>query len=568
MKNRNDIFYKELCWAVFLVFLFLLILVKSVQLQIFSYKYTDNYIDKKVRNEIIKTPKRGNILDRNGSVLAMSIPKYNVFLDAVSIKNLRELENFLSSINIKLSNKNLQDIKNNKRYIPIAFELDKTIVDKIKDYKKTKKDFSIGIEEHFIRLYPEGNMLSHVLGIVDKNGTGLEGIEKICNQRLAGQKVKVKRQKLGKRNLNEQFLDENDLKGSDVQLTIDKRIQFIVEQELEQGIKKKKAKNGTIIVQNPYTGEILAMASYPNYNPASKIPNINILRNPAISFVREPGSTFKIIVASAALEEKVFKPTDKINCEKGKFKVGKDIIKDHEKKGFISFSQVIEYSSNIGTAKIALKLGSEKFYKYIRLFGFGSKTGIDLNGEEGGLLKNPSQWSGRSLHTISFGQEIATTPIQTINSFSAIANGGTLMKPLIIKNIDGIEYEKATPIRRVISEEVSSKMKQILKGVIDSGTGKSAKIEGYSVAGKTGTAQKIDRRIGKYSTKYYLASFCGFVPATNPQVVILVMIDEPEGDYYAASVATPIFAKVAERIMVYLNVEKDETVKNKIKGKL
>ena len=567
MKNRNDIFYKELCWSVFLVFLFLLILVKSIQLQIFSYKYTDNYIDKKIYNEIIKTPKRGNILDRNGSILVMSVPKYNVFLDAVSIKNLRELEKFLLSINIKLSNKNLQDIKNNKRYIPIAFELDKTIVDKIKDYKKTKKDFSIGIEEHFIRLYPEGNMLSHVLGIVDKNGTGLEGIEKICDLRLAGQKVKVKRQKLGKRNLNEEFLDEKALTGSDVWLTIDKRIQFIAEQELEQGIKKKKAKNGTIIVQNPYTGEILAMASYPNYNPASKISNINVLRNPAISFVREPGSTFKIIVASAALEEKVFKPADKINCENGRFKVGKDIIKDHEKKGFISFSQVIEYSSNIGTAKIALKLGSEKFYKYIRLFGFGSKTGIDLNGEEGGLLKDPSLWSGRSLHTISFGQEIATTPIQTINSFSAIANGGTLMKPLIIKSIGGIDYEKVPPGRRVMSEEVSSKMRQILRGVIDNGTGKSAKIEGYSVAGKTGTAQKADRKTGKYSTKYYLASFCGFVPATNPQVVILVMIDEPDGDYYAASVATPIFAKVAERIMTYLNVEKDEIVKNKIKGK-
>ena len=568
MKNRNDIFYKELCWSVFLVLLFLLVLIKSIQLQIFNHKYTDNYIDKKVYNEIIKTPKRGNILDRNGSILAMSVPKYNVFLDADSIKNLKELEKFLSSINIKLTNKKLQDIKNNKRYIPIAFELDKTVIDKIKDYKKTKKDFSIGIEEHFVRLYPEGNMLAHVLGIVDKNGTGLEGIEKICNQRLAGQKVKVKRQKLGKRNLNEEFIEETDLKGSDVQLTIDKRIQFIAEQELEQGVKKKKAKNGTIIVQNPYTGEILAMASYPNYNPADKISNIHILRNPAISFVREPGSTFKIIVASAALEEKIFNPADKINCEKGRFKVGKDIIKDHEKKGTLTFAQVLEYSSNIGTAKIALKLGSEKFYKYIRLFGFGNKTGIDLNGEEGGLLKNPSQWSGRSLHTISFGQEIATTPIQTINSFSAVANGGILMKPLIIKSIDGTEYEKATPIRRVISEETSLKIKKILKGVIDNGTGKSAKLEGYSVAGKTGTAQKIDKRIRKYSTKYYLASFCGFVPATNPQVVILVMIDEPEGDYYAASVATPIFARVAERIMVYLNVEKDEIEKNKIKAKV
>jgi len=569
MKKKNDIFYKELCCSFFLVFLFLMILVKSVQLQILSYKYTDNYIDKRVHNEVIKTPKRGDILDRNGSVLAMSVPKYNVFLDAVSIKDLKELEKFLSSINIKLNNKNLRDIKNNKRYIPIAFDLDQTVVDKIKDYRKMKKDFSMGIEEHFVRLYPEGNMLSHVLGIVDKNGTGLEGIEKICDQKLAGQKVKVKRQKLGKRNLNEEFLDEEDLKGSDIQLTIDKRIQFIAEQELEQGVKKKKAKNGTIIVQNPYTGEILAMASYPNYNPAGKIPSVHILRNPAISFVREPGSTFKIIVASAALEEKVFKPTDKINCENGRFKVGKDVIKDHEKKSMLSFSQVIEYSSNIGTAKIALKLGSEDFYKYIRLFGFGSKTGIDLNGEESGLLKDPSQWSKRSLHTISFGQEIATTPIQTINSFSAIANGGNLMKPLIIKSIDGIEYEKATPIRKgFISEEVSSKMKQILQGVIDNGTGKSAKIEGYSVAGKTGTAQKTDKKTGKYSTKYYLASFCGFVPVKNPQVVILVMIDEPEGDYYAASVATPIFAKVAERIMAYLNVEKEEIVKNKIKGKV
>ena len=561
MKKKNDVFYKELVWGFVLIIPFLFILVKSIQLQIFSYKYTDNYIDKKVYNEITRTPKRGNILDRNGNILVVSIPKYDIFLDAVSIKKQQELEKFLASINIKFDKNIRADIKRNKRYIPIAANLDKASTDKLKEYRKENNEFSIGIEEHYVRQYPEKNMSSHVLGIVNKNGIGSEGIEKICNDRLAGQKIKIKRKRLGSKNINDEFIDEKNLTGADVQLTIDKTIQFIAEQELEQGVKRKKAKNGTVIVQNPYTGEILAMASYPNYNPSNKITNLEILRNPAISFVREPGSTFKIVVAAAALEEKIFKPTDKINCENGRFQVGKDVIKDHERKNLITFTQVIEYSSNIGTAKIALRLGKEQFYKYIKLFGFGSKTGIDLNGEENGLLKNTSLWSGRSLHTISFGQEISATPIQTINSFSAIANGGMLMKPTIIKSIDGIEYGKSTPIRRVISEDVSSQMLKILRGVVDNGTGKSAKIEGYSVAGKTGTAQKIDRRTGKYSKKYYLASFCGIIPATKPKVVILVMLDEPEGDYYAASVATPIFAKIAERLMLYLNVEKDNETK-------
>jgi cell division protein FtsI (penicillin-binding protein 3) len=272
-----------------------------------------------------------------------------------------------------------------------------------------------------------------------------------------------------------------------------------------------------------------------------------LLRNNAINYVVEPGSTFKVVVLAGILQENLFKVTDKINCENGKLEVAGQIIKDHEKQGVISVSQVIEYSSNIGTAKLALALGAERFYKYIKMFGFNSMTGIDLNGEEKGLLKPTAQWSKRSLHTISFGQEIATTPLQTVNAFSAIANGGVLLKPKIIKSIGDVNYQSKEVIRRVVSDATSYKMRQILKNVVDKGTGKSAKIKGYTVGGKTGTAQKIDPQTGKYSTKHYVASFCGMVPAMDPEIVILVMFDEPKGEYYAASVAAPVFAKIASK---------------------
>lgn len=562
MITKEKIFYKRQNLIVVIsLLLFIFIAAKLFYLQVLQHATTNKYVDDIVNKEITEKTRRASILDRNNEILAMSVKKYTLYLDAKMIKDLNLIETKLKKYAIEISSQQHVQIQEKKSYIPIVHNLDTYIALQIQSEKLP----GTGLESKYTRLYPEGKLACHILGIVNTDGTGLEGIEKFCNEHLVGKEVKHKQYKIGRRKIFADKLSlENDYNGNDVCLTIDKKLQFIAERALEEGLKSTKSKRAAAIIQNPHTGEILAMAALPNYDPNEKIPDISILRNGAITYVEEPGSTFKIVVLAGALEENIFKPTDKIDCENGKFKFGKQIISDHEGQKVISVSQVIEYSSNIGTAKIALQLGAQPFYKYIKMFGFDSLSGIDLNGEEKGLLQPPPKWSTRSLHTISFGQEIASTPLQTINSFSVIANGGLLLKPKIIKSIKDKDYNSQDVIRRVISEQTALKIRKILKGVVDNGTGKAAKIKDYTVGGKTGTAQKRDPLTNKYSEKHYVASFCGMVPALNPKIVILVFFDEPKGDYYASSVAAPVFAKIAREAAAYLKIEKDDVFeKNK-----
>lgn len=550
----------------FILLLFLIIIARAFYFQILNFNETDRRVDSRVNKEVTEKPRRGDILDRNGNVLAMSVKKYTLFLDGKNIKDIDKIITILSEFNIKLSPQHIQQINQQKRNIKITDDLDENIVEKLKTNQQLLVGYECQFTYRYIRQYPETKMLSHVLGRVNASGIGIEGIENTCNNHLTGDFFKIATKEIGgkrKKSIYTTTPNEALYYGKSVCLTIDKKIQFIVEQELQDGLKKNKAKHAVAIVQDPYSGDILAMVSLPNYNPGEKIKDISILRNYAISGTLEPGSTFKIIALAGVLEEKLFKPTDKIDCQNGKMEIYKNVvISDHDKQGVITLSQVIEYSSNIGTAKIALVLGKDKFYKYIKIFGFDSKTGIELNGEENGTLKPTNTWSGRSLHTISFGQEIMTTPLQTINSFTAIANNGLLLKPQIIKSIDSVQKStQPVIIRSAISEDTATKIRKILKKVVDNGTGKGAKIEGYTVGGKTGTAQKIDKTTGKYSKKHYVTSFCGMIPAMEPKLVILVLFDEPQGDYYASSVAAPVFAKIAQRAMQYLNIPKDDIAK-------
>lgn len=548
-----------------ILLLFLIIIVRAFYFQILNFNETDRRVDSTVNKEVTEKPKRGDILDRNGNVLAMSVKKYTLFLDGKNIKDIDKIIKIFSECNIKLSPQHIQQINQQKRNIKITDDLDENIVEQLKTNQQLLVGYECKFTYRYIRQYPEAKMLSHVLGRVNASGIGIEGIENTCNNHLTGDFFKIATKEIGgtkKKSIYTTTPNENLYYGKSVCLTIDKKIQFIVEQELQDGLKKNKAKHAVAIVQDPSSGDILAMVSLPNYNPGEKIKDISVLRNYAISGTLEPGSTFKIIALAGVFEEKLFKPTDKINCQNGKMEIYKNVvISDHEKQKVISLSRVMEVSSNIGTAKIALELGKDNFYKYIKIFGFDSKTGIELNGEENGTLKPTHMWSGRSLHTISFGQEIMTTPLQTINSFSAIANNGVLIKPQIIKSIDSVQKStQPVIIRRAISEDNALKIRKILKGVVDNGTGKEAKIEGYTVGGKTGTAQKIDKSTGKYSKKHYVASFCGMIPAMEPKLVIFVLFDEPHGDYYASSVAAPVFAKIAQRSVQYLNIPKDDIV--------
>jgi cell division protein FtsI (penicillin-binding protein 3) len=335
---------------------------------------------------------------------------------------------------------------------------------------------------------------------------------------------------------------------------------------LKKAFEKYKAKKAICIVQDPQRGRILAMVSLPDFDSSGEIKDVIALRNSAITDIYEPGSTFKIVPIAAALETGKVNFSDTFYVENGKFKIaGHTIRDDHKLEGRVSLSKVMEMSSNIGMVKIAQKLGDEDLYEYIRKFGFYSLTGIDLTGEAKGILMDVKNWNALTLPTVSFGQGIGVTALQMINAFSAIANDGILRKPYVIQKIEQLETDanlfESKEIRRVVSVETARAVKKLLKSVVDSGTGKSAKINGYTVGGKTGTAQKVDPATKTYSTKYYTASFCGMVPAMKPKFVILVIVDEPKGSsYYASSVASPVFANIAKRTAEYLGIEKDDTL--------
>ncbi|MFA7074861.1 MAG: penicillin-binding protein 2, partial [Endomicrobiaceae bacterium] len=380
-KKRN-IYLRQNFIVGFLFLLFLLIVLKLFYLQFIKHSDTDKYVDDIINKELTEKPKRGSILDRNGNILAMSVKKYTVFLDAKMLKSLSEAEELLKSFNIKIPQKQYRLIDEKRSYIPVACNVDEYIALQI----KSKKIPGIGLESKYIRQYPEGSLASQTIGIVGFRGQGLEGIEKFCNKHLTGEEIKYRQYQVGSKKIfADKLLEEEKYEGSDVFLTLDRKLQFIAEQALTEGMESTKSKKAVAIIQNPHTGEILAMASFPNYNPENKISDISLLRNNAISYVVEPGSTFKVVVLAGILQEQLLKPTDKINCENGKLEVAGQIIRDHEKQKIITVSQVIEFSSNIGTAKLALVLGEERFYRYIKMFGFNSMTGIDLNGEEKGL---------------------------------------------------------------------------------------------------------------------------------------------------------------------------------------
>ena len=355
------------------------------------------------------------------------------------------------------------------------------------------------------------------------------------------------------------------LKGDDLVLTIDEVIQYITERELDAAVEGHNAAGGIGIVMKPYSGEILAMAVNPKFNPNTPDKyGAGQWRNRAITDVYEPGSTFKIVTASGALEEKLISPNEIIHDGSRSMNFGGGVIHDPHPKGEpMSFKDVISHSSNIGAAKIGIRLGKERLYKYIKAFGFGDKSGIDLPGEVKGIVRNPSVWSGRSLATISMGQEIGVTPVQLIAAMSAIANGGWLVKPHIVSEIidvNGNAKKTNTEIvRRAISESTSRKMVEILKSVVsDEGTGKLADIAGFTSAGKTGTAQKIDPETGRYSKNRFVSSFVGFVPADSPEIVILIIVDEPKGVAWGGSVAAPVFKSVAGQTLQYLHIEPEK----------
>lgn len=515
---------------------------------------------------------RGELMDRHGHILATSVESQSAYIRPKEFEESNESLHILES-SLSLSRDELRaKIHSEDDFVWIARKLSPVQVEEVAQ----KKIRGFGIISEQKRYYPNFQLACHLVGTVGMDNHGLSGIEQGFDSFLMSQSVVTdhlrdgRGRKISLRSSVESADDnfpQQSISNS-VTLTIDRSLQYVAEKEIQRGVEDNKAESGMVVIQNPKTGEILAMASYPGFDPnqlsKGEFPSgfaNTMLQNPVTNKMFEPGSTFKIVTCAAALEGKKVSLADKFFCENGRWKIGKSTITDHEPYGILSFPEILEKSSNIGTAKVGLKLGKENLYRYARAFGFGTKTGICLSGETEGLLRLPNKWSPASLPVISFGQEIGVTAIQMVNAFSVIANGGFLMEPLIVKELNHFKNGKCLTtsfssqrIRRVISADTAKTMCEILTGVVERGTGTQAKFPGYSVAGKTGTAQKINPKTKSYDPNRYLASFCGFVPAKDPQLVCLVILDEPKKNYWGGSTAAPIFSRIMFRAVQILGI--------------
>ncbi len=414
------------------------------------------------------------------------------------------------------------------------------------------------------RFYPKRELASHVLGFVDLDEKGLGGIEYELDDQIRGKSEKI----IVMADARQRWFDGGEAqreRGANVVLTLDEKVQYIAERELGAAIAKTRAIAGTVVVMNPSTGEILALANWPKFNPnaASDAP-AEARMNRGVSALYEPGSTFKLITLAAAFDQGITRPGEVFDCENGAVYVAGHRIRDHKPFGLLSVADILAQSSDVGAIKIALRLGAPKFYDYIRAFGFGQPTGVDLPGESKGILRRLENWSAISIGSISMGQEVGVTPIQLASAVSAIANGGLLYKPHVIAELR--RGDRALPTkgllaptepRRVIQAETAATLRQLMEGVVLHGTGPLARLDGWTAAGKTGSAQKIDPATGRYSPTQLIASFTGFAPISNPAVTILVSLDSPVGQHEGGQVAAPVFKRIAEQVLPYLDVPRD-----------
>ena len=502
---------------------------------------------------------RGTIFDRNGNELATNLVVESVFVVPQEVRDRKYTSRVLASALGQNYDRVYKEVSSNKQF---AWIKRKASTDEIIHLKKAALS-GVRFRSEQKRFYPKRELAANVIGFVGTDDYGLAGIEQTYQGKLKGMVYSqpIEQDGRGRNIQNLGSLSRSNLGNYDLMLTLDEVIQFTAEYHLTKQVERYKADSGMAVVMNPNSGEIYAMANVPQFNPNNynKFTPETRKNNTVVSSY-EPGSIFKPIVAAAALDNGIAQPHDKFFCENGSFKIGGRNIGEaaNHEYGSLSMQQIIAKSSNIGAIKIAQKLGKDSFYEYIRKFGFGEKTSIRLPGVSSGLLRKRKNWSERSLASISFGQEIAVTPLQMVVALSAIANGGTLMEPHIAKALmqDGkiIKEIKPKKIRRVISEKTSRQMMEILKFVVKNGTGKKAAIDGFEVAGKTGTAQKYIAETQSYSKTEFISSFIGYAPADNPRLAILVMIDNPKGRHWGGVVAAPVFVKIAEKSLRHLNV--------------
>jgi cell division protein FtsI (penicillin-binding protein 3) len=517
------------------------------------------------QQRVIKlTPKRGDIYDRNGEELALSIEVKSLYANPTEIKEPKRVAAQLARL-LDIPEKRLRDkLSRKKSFIWIERRLSPEIAQQVGDLKLAGLHF---VPEHK-RYYPRGQVAAQVVGFTGLDPKGLEGIELFYDADLLGEAGLLisARDARGRGMATAEQDIRGGVPGGSIYLTIDRTLQYIAEKELARQVKASSAVGGTVVMIEPASGRVLAMASQPSYNPnAINRYRPGDWRNRTVSDAFEPGSIFKPFLLAGVLEEGLLSPSSKIDCENGRFEVGGKVIRDHKGYGRLNLADMLKYSSNIGFAKIGKKLERERLYGYLRDFGFGQKTGVDLPGEEDGVLRNPNRWFEIDLATASFGQGVSVTPLQMAAAMGAIANGGMLMEPYLVERIvDGqgeVYRHQPNAVRRVVSESTANRVKKMMVGVTESGgTGTRGAVIGYKVAGKTGTAQKVDSVTGGYSVDKTVSSFIGMVPADNPAMLMLVTIDEPQDMTYGGLVAAPVFSRIAEESLRYLDIPTTEMV--------
>jgi len=557
--------------GLFSIFSFRLIYLQAIK----HDEYAGLAAEKHVYKQIIYA-ERGTILDTNDEVLAHNVPVETVIADATHLNNREATLDLLSKELGIPSGQLAEKLNGGRRYIVIKREMSERAANTLREKLRASNLRGIYFEHDATRIYPNGSMLCHVIGFTDFDHRGIQGVEASMEEYLHGQDGYrfIEHNRAGQEIVPYRGQERAPRDGYQVHLTVDLGLQNIVENEIDAAMQQYSPQKATIILMRPQTGEILAMANRPHFdlNLRSEA-KADQLKNRAIIDMMEPGSTFKIVAAAAALNERKLRPDSSIFCENGLWKFGGAALHDHRSFSYLSVRDILIKSSNIGAAKLALTVGEQKFYEYIRRFGFGERTGIELPGEINGLIRPPQSWSKMSITRIPMGHEIGVTPLQMTAAMATIANGGKLIMPRIVKSITTLEgktISSLSPVvlRQVISSETAREIGDALRGVVsDNGTAAAAAVPGFIIAGKTGTAQKVNPR-GGYEQGKYVVSFAGYLPAEHPEFVGLVVLDDahtskPELNY-GGLVAGPIFSRVAERAARYLDLEPHEEIRKAI----
>src|SRR6266540_3879052 len=549
---------RTLVFAAFVACAFLGILVRLSYLQLVKHDEYSRLAESQHAKTIALKPKRGPIVDRTGQVLAESSAAESLFALPHRIDDIPRLARRLAPILGDPASEIGKRMDASKRFVWVKRKLPPAVAQAVRELH----DPGLGFLQESLRLYPSRELAAQVVGFEGLDGKGLGGVEQVWDHHLAGAEGRalVERDALGRDVTGTPIVLKPSVPGQGILLTIDATLQYIAEKEVDVAWRRTRSKGAMAVMMDPRTGEILAMAIRPTFNPnAFAAATDEERRNRAITDPFEPGSTFKVIMAAAALEEGVVKPTDRFYGENGKIKVASAVISDWKPFGWLTFAEVLQNSSNVGSIKAGMQLGKERYYKYITGFGFGQAGGLGLPGESRGQLRPPPQWSALSLATMSIGQEISVTALQIVTAFAAIANGGRLMRPQIVRAVldgQGREVRGFEPkaVRQVISPDTARELTTIMTAAVREGTGHNAAIQGYDVAGKTGTAQKMDPATRRYSHAPGVLSFVGFAPADDPRLAMIVLLDEPKNEKWGSEAAAPIFAAIGLQALRHMNV--------------